>query len=135
MSKAKKNVKDGRKNNGQNPNSIAALKKHQAPLFPPGVSANPGGRPKSVSNDLYALLSEPFPNDPKNRTYLRIMNEGIVKKAAKGDAGAFNAVADRVDGKVGQVISGPDGGGIPVKMSIGELDERLAELFRSVVSR
>ena len=127
---------DGRIRNGQNPNSIAALRAHKAPNFVPGVCPNPGGRPKKVMTDaLSELMEESFPNDKEKRQWKRIIAEGIARKAAKGDASAFNAVADRVEGKVTQHFAGPDDGGIPVKMSLTELDEQLSNLIRQLAAR
>jgi hypothetical protein len=50
---------------------------------------------------------------------LRKMCLAQVKKAAEeGDLSSFRELADRVDGKPSQELSGPDGGAIPVKFVI-----------------
>jgi len=133
MSKAKKNI-DGRRNNGQHPNSIATLKEHAAPPFPPGVSGNPGGRQKPIHDDLRQLLMEKHPNDKEGRSRLRIMNMGVVSRAGK-DASMFREIRDMVDGPITKQISGPDGGSIPVKMTIQELDEHLADILGKIEDR
>lgn len=134
MSRRKKNCQDGRKNNGKSPGSIAALKAFQAPQFPPGLSANPGGKPKIIADSIQAILAEKHPDDQKGRTYLRLMNEGAIMRARR-DPSMFREIADRIDGPVGKVVSGPDGGAIPVKMTLTELDEQLADLIRSIAAR
>lgn len=49
-------------------------------------------------------------------TKLREVADALVTKAIQGDVQAIREVADRLDGKVPQAISGEDGGPIVVEL-------------------
>lgn len=94
--------------------------------FAPGQSGNPGGRPKTKPlTDAYrAILNQKDPNDKEGRTYAEIIAMAQVKRAIEGDSRAVGEIADRVEGKVTQPISGPDEGPIDVKLSGMTPEER-----------
>lgn len=81
--------------------------------FHPGKSGNPGGRPKSKPFKE-ALLMEALSAE---RGEDCIAKKGSLRWNARkllelGEVSAIREIADRLDGKVTQAISGPDGGPI-----------------------
>src|SRR5262249_33828581 len=69
--------------------------------FPPGVSGNPGGRPKGsgrLSKAFATVLGDPFPDDP-SKTYAEAIAEALACQAAAGDVAAAREIADRCEGK------------------------------------
>jgi Family of unknown function (DUF5681) len=77
--------------------------------FKPGVSANPGGRPKgrSITARLRDLLEKGEINGKpvRNGEHLAdLVAEVIVTKALKGDHRFMQMLIDRVDGKLTQKI-------------------------------
>jgi hypothetical protein len=96
--------------------------------FVPGQSGNPGGRPKSKPFKE-ALMMEALAAE---RGEPCVAPEGSLRWNARqllerGDVPAIREIADRLDGKVTQAISGPDGGPIPTvdltKLSDDDLDK------------
>lgn len=75
--------------------------------FEPGVSGNPGGRSKKEKLFRDAL-SVAIKRTDGDKTKLAQIAEALVDKAIAGDVPACNAIADRLDGKVTQPISGDD---------------------------
>jgi hypothetical protein len=100
-----------------------------ATRFQPGVSGNPGGRPKMriLSDMLAAIGCEVEPKSGK--TWFQLAAEALVSKAFRGDVQAFREIADRVDGRSIQSVelSGPDG--LSIAHSIADLDQRILELL------
>lgn len=94
--KAEKKSPENRAKAGRSPGSVATQ-------FKPGVSGNPGGRPKRKPiTDVYLrLLDEPCPDDPQGRTYAEVIGENMLRRAVKGlDAiPATKEISDRVEGK------------------------------------
>ena len=93
----------------------------------PGQSGNPGGRPKRKPlTDAYAaLLDKPIPPDmarqlklDESTTYAQVIAMSLVREAVKGKVNAAAEVADRVEGKITQPISGPDEGPLQIITSI-----------------
>ncbi|CAN7391126.1 DUF5681 domain-containing protein [Neorhizobium sp. LjRoot104] len=81
--------------------------------FEPGKSGNPGGRPKSKPFKE-ALLMEALAAERGEKCYAK---KGSLRWNArqllnKGEVPAIKEIADRLDGKVTQGISGPNGGPI-----------------------
>lgn len=74
--------------------------------FQPGQSGNPGGRPKTkpFRDALKRVLEEAGKDDER----LRLIAEALLGKAATGDVQAIKEMADRLDGKSTQPISGDD---------------------------
>ncbi|MGO4316702.1 hypothetical protein [Agrobacterium sp. MCAB5] len=82
------------------------------------------GRPpkeKSFANMLRIAINEA--SDAGGGTKLRAVAEALVSKAVAGDVQAIKEVADRLDGKVTQEISGPDGGPVQIDLTGFEDDE------------
>ena len=81
-----------------------------------GQSGNPEGTKgrKPITEALQELSHSLIPGDPQGRTYAQRAAEALYEKAGEGDIPAIKEAADRVDGKVNNTLSGPDGGPIPV---------------------
>jgi hypothetical protein len=77
-----------------------------ATQFRPGVSGNPGGRPKSkLFREAYLAVLEA--EDLKNfqpSNVLETVAKKIVEEAKKGKVQAANEIADRVEGKACQAV-------------------------------
>lgn len=69
--------------------------------FPKGTSGNPGGRPKdSVRAELYDMLREIRKGAKgKPKTERRLIVEAVVAEARAGNVQAFEAIANRIDGR------------------------------------
>lgn len=107
-----------------------------ATQWKPGVSANPGGRPKKtpITDELRALLDELHPNQKKypGKTRARVIAEQQLEQAETGDLSTQREIADRVEGKPAQALTlgGEGGGAIPfVNVSPAENERRVAELL------
>lgn len=85
--------------------------------FKPG---NPGGpgmpkghrTMKTILQEIYdteIIGIDPKTNEPRKMTMGEAIAMGQFKMAAKGNTKAFNAIMDRLEGKVALPISGPDG--------------------------
>jgi Family of unknown function (DUF5681) len=73
----------------------------------PGQSGNPAGRPKGsgrLSKALCVLMLEPYPDDPRGRTYAEVVAESLAKAAVSGDVSAIRELGDRTEGKATQRI-------------------------------
>ncbi len=71
--------------------------------FKPGQSGNPGGgsKKRSLSRALELVARTRVPDGPKKgRRWWTAMALGLAEAAASGDAAAFKAYADRVEGPV-----------------------------------
>jgi hypothetical protein len=110
------------------------------PPWKPGESGNPGGRPrrKPLTDAYAALLDKPIPPDmarqlklDESTTYAQVIAMSLVREAVKGKVQAAAEVADRVEGKITQPISGPEGGAIPIAnlTPIDFTDDQLAALI------
>jgi hypothetical protein len=75
--------------------------------FEEGQSGNPKGRPKSAKlfKDALTLAIKRTDGD---KTELALIAQALVDKAKAGDVPAINAIADRLDGKATQPISGDE---------------------------
>lgn len=124
---------DGRKNNKLTP-AMEAVK------FQPGVSGNPGGRPKEIMAPAYRrALMKAIPNDKNGRTYADAIAEKNLSLMLSGDIRVTSEVTDRVDGKAAQSMSltGPNGEG-PVQllhMTPEEKQLRLAHLLAKAAGK
>lgn len=74
--------------------------------FPPGVSGNPAGRPKSITlSEAYRRqLAQTVPKDPEGRTYAEVIAALMCQRATQGDVAAAKEIADRVEGKARQAL-------------------------------
>lgn len=82
--------------------------------FEPGNKLAAGPRdpkPRRIRQQLVSALEEAAAGGP---TKLRQAVDAIIAKAIAGDVAAWNAIADRVDGKPIQPVDG-DGEGGPIK--------------------
>lgn len=79
--------------------------------FMPGQSGCPGGRPKKqpLTRALEAQLGDPAPNDPKGLTRAQKIADALIKLAERGNVPAAKEIADRVEGKVPQALTGAEG--------------------------
>lgn len=98
--------------------------------FKPGQSGNPGGRPKRKPF-TDAIIAE-LQNEP---SLLRALVRAQLRKAKKGDRGAFKEIRDTVQGKPVQELIF-EGGDEPVKFQdVSDVDRRIAELFQRAANR
>ena len=78
-------------------------------LWKPGQSGNPGGRSGiKPFTDALIWASKLPPGQAAQRKGKTLAQAGalaVMRKAAKGDTQAFNAAADRVEGKPAQAIA------------------------------
>ena len=74
--------------------------------FPPGVSGNPKGRPKSITlSEAYRhQLAQTVPGDPEARTFAEVIARLMCVRATQGDVAAAREVADRVEGRPRQAL-------------------------------
>jgi uncharacterized protein DUF5681 len=72
--------------------------------FKSGESGNPNGRPKyrTLSESIRAFLEQPTDNRKGSPTLAEAIATAVLKKARKGDVRAFEAVANRAEGKAPQ---------------------------------
>jgi Family of unknown function (DUF5681) len=80
---------------------------HGAPYrWPPGVSGNPGGRPKTavLSQACREKLGELVPDDEHNRTYAQLIADMLGEKAIHGNMDAAAELADRGEGRPRQDV-------------------------------
>jgi hypothetical protein len=72
--------------------------------FQPGVSGNPGGRPKTriLAEMLSAIGNEIEPKSGK--VFFQVAAEALLRKVFRGDIGAFREFADRIDGRSTQHV-------------------------------
>ena len=71
-----------------------------------------GGRKPVLFHD--ALRMEI--NDAKDGKALRVIARALLEKAGSGDVQAIRELADRLDGKVPQAVTGEDGGNLVVQI-------------------
>ena len=84
--------------------------------FAPGVSGNPGGRPKgsTLRNEIIRIMAEEYPDDPQGRTWLQLFALTLVELAMQGHPQAIREVCGRFDGAIPQAIDLDDKRGRPV---------------------
>jgi hypothetical protein len=93
--------------------------------FKPGVSGNPGGRPKlkTLSRAYKNLLEQPNPADKEGRSYAECLAEVMIKQGLKGSVPACIELANRVEGVVRQGVADVDDEF--ASMSVEELEQEL----------
>jgi len=103
------------------------------PPWQPGQSGNPSGRPKSkpITDAYLRILGEPIPGDKEGRTFADALAQKMIKEALNGKVQAASEITDRVEGKITQSVSGPDGGPIPIAtLTAADLtDDQLSALI------
>lgn len=89
--------------------------------FPPGVSGNPAGRPKTkpFKEALDRVIAKASSDNDDQA--LDAIAQALYDKAKSGDVAALKEFADRMDGKPVQAIAGPDGG--PISVSVVRFTE------------
>lgn len=92
--------------------------------FQPGQSGNPGGRPKSKPfKECLIVEAEAAANGEECKAYKGSLRWNARQLLEKGDTAAIKEIADRLDGKVTQGISGPDGGPVQIDLTVLGDDE------------
>jgi Family of unknown function (DUF5681) len=81
-------------------NSAEHLKQYQWKKGDP--SPNPTGRPRKISDPLEEFLNGKVPNDPQQRTYLKVLIESAVKRAITKSDALVQEIFNRVEGKISQ---------------------------------
>jgi|SRR5215467_5021182 len=95
----------------------------KATQFQPGQSGNPGGRPKKAITTAYTELADtPVPGDRKGRTYAQLLAQAQFDAAIKGKTDAAREIADRIEGKPTQAISGPDSSPLAFDITVNFVD-------------
>lgn len=74
--------------------------------FQPGQSGNPAGRPKS--RPFKEAIDRALKSVGDDSDALEAIATALLVKARAGDIAAIKELADRLDGKVAQTISGDD---------------------------
>lgn len=75
--------------------------------FMPGVSGNPGGRPKNEDSPTYWLrkfLSEVDPKSPEGKKRIEDIAIRLATEAIRGEGWAMKEVFDRLDGQAPQTL-------------------------------
>jgi hypothetical protein len=138
-SSKKKRPKPGNRRKAGNPAIVEAGK---ATRFQPGQSGNPSGRPKDlVAREMRELVLRECPLDKKKRSWGEVIAEAMGKRARKGDVRAFEAIADRTDGRPAQAVS--VSGDFSGDFTVGsyalahkdEVDKRILELTTRIRGR
>jgi hypothetical protein len=107
-------------------------------------SPNPGGRPKKAPiSDAYTHhVGMPLPDDirsklrlPKGATWADAMALGQLRSAVKGNTVAAKEIADRIEGRVTQPISGEDGGPVQVTWTLEVIGQETKNEAKQTVSQ
>jgi Family of unknown function (DUF5681) len=90
-------------------------------------SPNPGGRPRKapISNAYARHVEDPLPDDLRSKlrlsqgaTWADAMALGQLRSAVRGNTVAAKEIADRIEGRVTQPISGENGEPVEVKWTV-----------------
>ena len=101
----------------------------KATQFKPGVSGNPGGRPKS--KPITDLLRELLEEDPQ---MARDIAKKLLQLAKKGSLGHFKEMTDRIEGPVVQQQESKADVMLKVAECIAEGRKRVKELKESTMN-
>jgi hypothetical protein len=58
----------------------------------------------ALARECRAVLEEAVPGDPKGRTYARAIADRLAEWALKGHTGCIRELADRAEGRAGQLL-------------------------------
>lgn len=83
------------KKNRGNPHPKPPPLEHQ---FKPGVSGNPGGRPKALSEAYRDMLARVDESDAQKRTHAELIADALKKQALKGDVAAAKEIRAGTEG-------------------------------------
>lgn len=89
----------------------------KATQFKPGKSGNPGGRPKALIADASREWLKQIDRNT-GQTNAELIAKAQGKKALKGETSAYNAIADRTEGKPAQTQQHEVISHSPVKVEI-----------------
>jgi Family of unknown function (DUF5681) len=96
--------------------------------FPPGKSGNPGGRPKKTKlTDASREWLEQI-NRKTGKTNAQLVAAALGKRALKGDTSAYNALADRTEGKATHRVEVTGKDGQPERVEITGKDGEAVKL-------
>ena len=105
----------------------------------PGESGNPAGRPPSeaaLSDDLRSRLAEKVPGDKQHRTYAQKIACRLVEAALRGSVSAAALIADRVEGKPPQSLTGANGSPlIPTTVTYEGMTHAIYGLMEEIVGK
>lgn len=104
--------------------------------FLPGNKLGVGNarKPKVVYQQLIAELNEAASSGEPNR--LRKVVKALISRAEDGDVAAAKEIFDRVDGKVPQALTGPDGDEpLKIDMGLSLLDSVERAMLREMLER
>jgi hypothetical protein len=87
--------------------------------FRKGQSGNPGGRPKQ--KEFRDALNLALKRADGDKRFLNRVAESLVAKAVAGDVSAIREIADRIDGKPAQAVTGEDGGPLQHTLAVSWL--------------
>lgn len=96
-------------------------------LFQPGVSGNPGGRPKGPSPKT-VLLRQLGQKGPDGRRNVDAIIAALIEQARDGKIDAIREILDRVDGKVPQQQQVTGDGGGPLRIASYDIHVGLAAI-------
>lgn len=100
--------------------------------FKPGQSGNPKGKPKGTISAKTIIrkwlesedkMIDPITKKEQKVTVMDVITLALITKARKGDAIAFNALLDRMDGKPKQEVGFTDNQGNDVLLGYGKEDD------------
>ena len=110
--------------------------------FKPGVSGNPGGRPKNTPyTDAHRQLANASVDDlriSKGDSVAVAVAKAAAREAIMGKIQATKEIADRVEGTATQRlrVEGPDGGALQIEAkTVDELRARITELTTRIKKR
>lgn len=85
--------------------------------FQPGVSGNPGGRPKRKvwTEAIKEAIEKIDTIDPEQRPRIKLLAEALVAAGLAGEVQALREIGDRVEGKVPNPVVG-DSEGDPINV-------------------
>jgi hypothetical protein len=90
-----------------------------------GTSGHPDGPRKPITEAYADMADQKFRGDPKGRAYAQAAAEGQFKAAIQGKTEAASEIADRLEGKAVQPLSGDPSSSMSVTVNIELVREKL----------